>query len=434
MQSSLSLFIARRLAGNDKRSFSRLIIRICSVAVALSIAVMIAASAFIAGFKSEISNKIFGFWGHIHITETSYSLSFEPTPISINQTFYPSLKQERSFSYEPEEVSPFIKTDADGLVRSKGGFRQIQAYAHKPGIIRTKTAMEGIILKGVGTDFDWQNMAQFIIEGRPIATNDTAPSRDILISQQTARRLEVKVGDKFIIYFVNDNEQLKRVFQVCGIYNTGLEEYDRKFALTDLRTVQDLLNWDSTQVAGFEIWLDDIRDMRPAAEYLYYDRLPEDLLSVSIREKFPAIFDWLELQNYNEVVILGLMLIVALMNMITTMLVLVLEHTNMIGILKTFGTTDRVVRNVFLYYGTMILVRGMLWGNALGLGFCWLQSHFRFIKLKEADYYLSYAPIKINWAMVIGLNVGTLLITVLFLLLPGYLVTRITPIKAIQVK
>jgi lipoprotein-releasing system permease protein len=422
------------LASHDKRAFSRLIIRICSVAVALSIAVMITASAFIAGFKSEISNKIFGFWGHVHITETSYSLSFEPTPISINQAFYPSLKDQRQFSYEPQEENLFAKPDANGTVTSRGGFRHIQAYAHKPGIIRTKTAMEGIILKGVGRDFDWQNLAPYLIEGKPIQQNDTASSRDIIISSYTARRLEVKPGDKFILYFVKGDDQLKRVFQVSGIYNTGLEEYDRKFALADLRTVQELLNWDSTQVAGFEVWLDDIRDMRAATDYLYYDKLPENLLSVSIREKFPAIFDWLELQNYNEVVILSLMLIVALMNMITTMLVLVLEHTNMIGILKTFGTTDRTVRNVFLYYGAIILVRGMLIGNAIGIAFCLLQDRFKFIKLKEADYYLSYAPIKINWWLVAGLNVGTLVITTLFLLLPGYLVTRITPIKAIQVK
>ncbi len=431
---SVALFLARRLAGADKRSFSRLIIRICSIAVALSIAVMITASAFIAGFKSEISNKIFGFWGHIHITETAYSLSFEPKPISRQQDFYPSLAAERRFSYPPENPSPLIGTNADGSAQSRGGFRHIQVYAHKPGIIRTKAAMEGIILKGVGDDFDWANLSPYLIAGEPINTTDSAASRQILISKETARRLEASVGDKFIVYFVKENEQLKRAFQVCGIYHTGLQEYDRKFALTDLRIVQDLLNWDSTQVEGFEVWLDDIRDMRLAADYLYYERLPEDLLSVSIREKFPAIFDWLELQNYNEVIILGLMLIVALMNMITTMLVLVLEHTNMIGILKTFGTTDRTVRNVFIYYGAMILMRGMLWGNLLGLALCLLQDRFKLIRLNEADYYLSYAPVKINWPMVVGLNLGTLLITVLFLLLPGYLVTRITPVKAIQLK
>jgi lipoprotein-releasing system permease protein len=431
---SVSLFLARRLAGTDKRNFSRLIIRICSIAVALSIAVMIAASAFIAGFKTEISNKIFGFWGHIHITETSYSLSFEPKPISIHQDFYPSLSQERRFNYTPEQPNPLIRAAEDGTVRSRGGFRHIQAYAHKPGIIRTKTAMEGIILKGVGADFDWTNLSPYLIDGKPINNHDSTGTRQILISKETARRLEVKTGDKFIVYFVKEQEQLKRAFTVCGIYHTGLEEYDRKFALADLGTVQELLNWDSSQVAGFEVWLDDIRDMRPATDYLYYERLPENLLSVSIREKFPAIFDWLELQNYNEVIILGLMLIVALMNMITTMLVLVLEHTNMIGILKTLGTTDRTVRNVFIYYGAMILLRGMLWGNLLGIGFCLLQERFRFIRLNEADYYLSYAPVKINWAMVAGLNIGTLLITVLFLLLPGYLVTRITPVKAIQLK
>jgi lipoprotein-releasing system permease protein len=429
---NLSLFIAKRLAGTDKRSFSRLIIGICSVAVAMSIAVMIAASALIAGFKYEISNKIFGFWGHIHLTETAYSLSFEPTPVSINQAFYPKLKDERSFVHTPEYQDDGITPGQE--VRSKGGFSHIQAYAYKPGIIRTKTAMEGIILKGISTDFDWGHMAPYLVKGRQIVLNDSAPSRDILISSQTARRLEVNVGDRFIVYFVKEQEQLRRAFEVCGIYHTGLEEYDKKFALADLRTVQELLNWDSSQVAGFEVWLDDLRDMRLASDYLYYERLPENMLSVSIREKFPAMFDWLELQNYNEIVILGLMLIVAIINMITTMLVLVLEHTNMIGIMKTFGASNGVVRNVFLYYGTIILARGLFLGNLIGLGFCLLQDRFRFITLNESDYYLSYAPIKINWLLVAGLNFGTLLITIIFLLIPGYLVTRISPIRAIQLK
>jgi lipoprotein-releasing system permease protein len=430
-----SLFIAQRLASHDKRAFSRLIIRICSIAVALSIAVMIAASAFIAGFKHEISNKIFGFWGHIHITETAYSISFEPKPVSIDQPFYPGLSAVRNFTFEPQESG--LLGQSAKTIQSRAGFRHIQAYAHKAGIIRTKTAMEGIILKGVGRDFQWENMEPYLVEGQMIQLTDSSggsASRDIMLSAFTARRLEVKTGDKFVVYFVKGEEQLKRVFRVCGIYNTGLEEYDRKFALADLGTVQDLLGWDTTQVAGWEVWLDDLRDMKPATDYLYYDVLPENLLSVSIKEKFPAIFEWLNLQNYNESVILGLMLIVALMNMITTMLVLVLEHTNMIGILKTLGAKDSAVRNIFMYYGAIILLRGMVIGNVIGISFCLLQDKFKFIKLNEADYYLSYAPIKMNWTLVLSLNLGTLFITIFFLLLPGFLVSRITPIKAIQVK
>lgn len=432
---NLPLFLARRIAFAPGNNFSRLIIRIAIVAVALSVAVMIAATSLIAGFKSEISRKIFEFWGHIHISDTGYSLSFEPRPISRDQDFYPSLDTITSL---PADLLSELKTDGacPDLRRTVpyGGVRHIQAFAHKPGIIRTKTDMEGILLKGVGADFDWQNLAPYLLEGRPIARNDTAPSRDIIISRQTADRLQVGVGDKFIVYFVKEGEQLKRLFQICGIYKTGLEEYDRKFALCDLGQVQNLLGWRPDEVAGFEIWLDDIRDIDAYNCFIYSEVLPDSLLCVSIRDKFPAIFEWLELQDYNEIVILGLMLLVAIINMITALLVLVLERTTMVGVLKALGETNGRVRQVFLYHAALITLTGMFWGNLIGLGFCWLEDKYRFIRLNEADYYLAYAPVKFNWLPIVGINVCTLLITVLFLILPSLIVSKIAPVRVIQFK
>lgn len=427
--------MARRIAFASGRNFSRLIIRIAIVAVALSVAVMIVATALIAGFKHEISRKIFEFWGHIHISDTGYSLSFEPRAISKNQDFYPALD---TIDGIPSELLRTLKADevCPDLRRTKtyGGVRHIQVFAHKPGIIRTKTDMEGILLKGVGADFDWENLRPYLLEGQPIAWNDSTPSRDILISRQTADRLQVGVGDKFIVYFVKEGEQLKRLFQVCGIYKTGLEEYDRKFALCDLRHVQNLLGWKDDEVAGFEVWLDDIRDIDAYNCYIYSEVLPDDLLSVSIRDKFPAIFEWLQLQDYNEVVILTLMLAVAIINMITALLVLVLERTTMIGILKALGETNGRIRQIFLYHAAVITLTGMFWGNLIGLGFCFLQDHFHLIRLNEADYYLSYAPVEVQWWSVIGVNAGTLLITLVFLLIPSLVVSRIAPVRAIQFK
>lgn len=402
------------------------------MAVALSVAVMIAASALIAGFKNEISRKIFEFWGHIHITDTSYSLSFEPQPIEQHQSFYPSLDSIRHIVYKEPEVLWGYETGREVERTSRGGIRHIQAFAHKPGIIRTKTAMEGILLKGIGPDFDWENLQPYLLEGRPLQLNDTAPSRDIILSRQTADRLQVGVGDKFIVYFVKENEQLRRLFQVCGIYKTGLEEYDRKIALCDIRQVQQLLGWNGHQVAGFEVWLDDIRDMDLYNEYIYSEVLDNELLSVSIRDKFPAIFEWLQLQDYNEIVILGLMLAVAIVNMITALLVLVLERTTMIGILKALGERDGRIRQVFLYHAAVITLTGMFWGNLLGVGFCVLQDRFHLIRLNEADYYLSYAPVELNWAPWLVINVGTLLVTLVFLLLPSYVVSKVSPVRAIR--
>lgn len=429
---NLPFFIARRIAFSGKKNFSRFIIRIAIVAVALSVAVMIAASALIAGFKYEISRKIFEFWGHIHITDTAYSLSFEPQPIEQNQPFYPALDTVRGISYTEPEVLWGFETGREVHLNSRGGIRHIQTFAHKPGIIRTKTAIEGILLKGIGPDFDWENLQPYLLEGRPLNLNDTAPSRDIILSRQTADRLQVGVGDKFIVYFVKENDQVRRLFQVCGIYKTGLEEYDRKIALCDIRQVQQLLGWNNHQVAGFELWLDDMRDLDLYNEYIYNEILDSDLLSVSIRDKFPAIFEWLQLQDYNEVVILGLMLAVAIVNMITALLVLVLERTTMIGILKSLGETNGRIRQVFLYHAAVITVTGMFWGNLIGVGFCMLQDKFHLIRLNEADYYLAYAPVQLNWAPWLIINLGTLAITLVFLLLPSYVVSKVSPVRAIR--
>ena len=430
---NLPLFIARRIAQAGGKNFSRLIIRIATAAVALSVAVMIAASALIAGFKTEISRKIFEFWGHLHLSTSMYTLS-EPTPIPVDQPFYPSIDTVRSLSYPVEEEILGYATGRAVTKKSHGGIRHIQVYALKPGIIRTKTAMEGILLKGIGKDYDWQNMKPYLLEGRHIALNDSAPSRDIVLSRQTADRLQVGVGDKFVVHFVKEGEQLRRLFQVCGIYKTGLEEYDRKFALCDIRQVQNLLGWQENEVAGFEIWLDDIRDLDVYNDYMYEEVLPGDMLSATIRERFPAIFEWLQLQDYNEVVIMGLMFLVAVINMITALLVLVLERSNMIGILKALGENNSRIRLIFLYHAALITLWGMFWGNLFGLGFCWLQHTFHFISLNEADYYLAYAPVKVEWFTLLLINTGTLAITLLFLMVPSMIVSRVTPVKAIHFK
>lgn len=431
---NLPFFIARRIAFSGKKNFSRVIIRIATAAVALSVAVMLSATALISGFKSEISRKIFEFWGHIHISDTAYSLSFEPKPIERDQRFYPALDTVRGVQYSEPEILFGYETGRQVSARSRGGIRHIQVFAHKPGIIRTKTAMEGILLKGIGPDFDWSNLRPYLLEGQPIALGDSAPSRDIIISRQTADRLQVGVGDKFVVHFVKGNDQLRRMFQISGIYKTGLEEYDRKFALCDIRMVQDLLGWSETQVAGFEVWLDDIRDLDLFTEYIYDEVLPPDMLCASIREKFPAIFEWLQLQDYNEIVILVLMLAVAIVNMITALLVLVLERTTMIGVLKALGETTGRIRQVFLYHAAVITLSGMFWGNLLGVGFCYLQDRFHFITLNEADYYLSYAPVQLNWLPWLVINLGTLAVTLVFLLLPSYVVSRVSPVRAIQFK
>lgn len=430
-------FLARRVAASGQQSFSRLILRIAVAAVALSVAVMICSNALISGFKSEISNKIFGFWGHIHITDTDINRSLlEAYPISKYQPFYPALDTIRRVAYLQEEA--WFGYRVERLKETRGGIRHIQAFAIKPGIIeagkKKDKEIEGIILKGIGEDFDWAFMQQYIKRGGAITLPDTALSDEILISDQTAARLQVDTGDAFIMHFVEKGEQLRRRFRVSGIYRTGLEEYDRKFALVDIRQIQRLLGWDESQVSGFEVFIDDIDDLEPIAEYIYFEKLPADLYAETIREKLPEIFDWLDLQDINEVVILSLMIIVAIINMVTALMILILERTNMIGILKALGAANWGIRKIFLYYAAYIIALGLFWGNLIGIGLCLLQDRFEFITLSEENYYLTTAPIDLNFWPILMVNLGTLVITLFFLVIPSYLVASISPVKAIRFK
>lgn len=395
---------------------------------------MILAFALIEGFQKEISSKIFGFWGHIHITDTNINRSFEAIPIDLNQDFYPDLDTVGQVSYPCEKMIFGYQYAETGACETKGGIDYVQPFILVPGIIKTKKLLEGIILKGFDKDFRTEKLEPFLKDGAFPVLNDSVPSREVILSEQTAQRLKLKVGDRLTVHFVQEGDQLKRGFTVGGIYKTGLEEYDQKFALIDLRVLQQILGWQEDQVSGFEVFVENISDLDPLNDFVYLDVLPGDLYSETIRDKFPAIFEWLELQDINKVVILLLLMIVAIINMVTTLLILILERTKMIGMLKSLGQTDWNIRKIFLYHAGIIILHGMFWGNLFGIGACWLQKKFEFIKLSEADYYLNVAPVDINiWAILL-INICTLAIIILFLLIPSYLVARIQPVKALRFK
>lgn len=432
---NLEYFIAKRVAASGKKSFSRLIIRIAILAIALSISVMIVSAGFIRGFKSEISNKIFGFWGHIDIKDTNASLTSEDIPIDINQDFYPHLDTIKRVKYlRPKKFFGFEFSDQMEEAWTKGGVRHIQIYAYKNGVIKTDNEIEGIRIKGIGKDFDWEFMKEHLKEGSPIEWNDSTTSRDIILSQQTADRLNLEVGDAFNIYFVKNGDYVPRRFKLKGKYRTGLAEYDKRTAIADIRQIQNLNGWSENEVGGFEVFIDDLEDLEPLTEHIYIDKLPAQFFAQSIRDQMDQIFEWLELTNTNERLLVSLMLLIAIINMVTALLILILERTNMIGILKALGKSNWNIRKIFLYYAAYIIVVGLFWGNLIGLLLCYLQDKFHFIKLSEEDYYLSYAPIEINWWVVVSLNLGTLVITLIFLVIPSYLVTRISPVKAIRFK
>jgi lipoprotein-releasing system permease protein len=405
---NLAAYIVKHIAFSEKRNLSAFIIRVAIAAVALSMAVMVVTTATVNGFQQEISRKIFGFWGHIHISGYDLNYSYEDlTPISTQQNFYPAL----------DTVS---------------GIKHIQVYARKAGIIKTENDIEGIMLKGIGADFDWQNFERFLQQGKTLNLSDSTKSNDILISQTTAKRLHLGIDSSLVIYFVQETPRVRK-FKVGGIYKTGLEEYDEKYALIDIRHVQKLNGWTNEQVGGFEISLDNMKDLDQMTELIHYD-IEGDLKVQSMKEINPNIFEWLALQNTNEQLILGLMLFVAIINMATALLILILERTNMIGILKALGATNRSIAAVFLYNAALIVGLGIVLGNIIGLALCWLQHRFGFITLDEESYYIHTAPIEVNWQLLLWLNIGTLLLSIVVLLIPAYFVTRIEPIKAIKFK
>lgn len=404
---NLPFFIAKRMALGQQKSFSSLIIKIAIAAIALSLAVMLISTALVMGFKKEISNKVFGFGGHIQITSFDANRSFEDlSPISKNETFYPYL---------------------DTLT----GIKNVQVYAHKIGVLKNEETIEGIILKGIGSDFDWSYFQTYLKEGTTFEVQDSIKSNAILLSQYTANRLGIGVGEEILSYFVQKRIRYRK-FKVVGIFKTGIEEVDERFAIVDIAHIQKLNKWEKDEVGGCSVILDDVANLEPMNEYIHYQVLDPDLKSVTVKQLNPGIFEWLELQNMNEIIILTLMVIVAVINMITALLILILERTNMIGILKALGTTNQSIRWVFLYNAAYIIGIGLLLGNLIGLGICALQHYFEFITLPEESYYLSVAPIDFNWLNILIINIGTFLVALLALIVPSYLVSFIDPIKAIR--
>lgn len=404
------LFIAKRIVFRSKKDhqISRPIVRIAILGVALGIAVMIISVAIVTGFQKEIRNKVVGFGGHIQISNYDANSSLEIKPIDKNQPFYPRLKRLE-------------------------GIRHVQVYATKAGIIKTDEAIEGVILKGLGSDFDWDFFKNKIVEGTPFLVNDSVKSKKILISKFIADRLKLKINDKFNMYFI-ENQQLSnriRPFEVAGIYETGLEEFDKFYVLCDIGHIQKLNNWTDKQVGGFEILISDFNKLEVLGKKVY-EMIGYNLNAKTVKEQYPQIFDWLELQNINVLIIIILMVVVAGINMISALLIIILERTNMIGILKALGANNWSVRKTFLYTAFYLTGLGLFWGNLLGLSLCLLQKHFNLIKLSQENYYVSVVPINFSFPHFLIINVGTLVICILMLVIPTYIITKITPIKAIR--
>jgi lipoprotein-releasing system permease protein len=411
---NLELFIARRLffTKENKEGISNSVITIAIFGIALGMAVMILSVAIVTGFKEQIRQKVTGFSSHILIANYENNNSYEASPVSAIQSFYPD-------------------------IQNINGIKHIQTFATKAGIIKTKTNFQGVVLKGIGTDFDWSFFNSSMVDGKTFKIDKDQKNDSVIISRYLASLLKLKTGDPLFMFFINDPIKMRR-FIVSGIYSTDLQEFDKLFVLGDIAHVQKLNDWTESQVNGFEVIIDNFDDIERMTKIIKkevgaeYIKGKEQLAVSNIKESYPQIFDWLDLTNTNVWIILGLMIVVSTFNMISGLFIIILERTNMIGILKALGARNSSISKVFLYHAAFLISKGLLLGNVIGIVLGFIQYKFEIVKLDPSTYYIDSVPVNFKIWHILLLNAGTLIITTLVLIIPSLIISRIRPAKAIK--
>lgn len=404
-------FISKRLVTKSdyKSSISAPIIKIAISAIAIGVVMMFIAIATGFGLQEKIREKIAAFNGHIVINNfTNNQATITQNPVSTQQEFYPS------FTSIPE-------------------IEHIQKVATKYGIIRTETDFEGIVVKGVDEQYRWEYLEEFLVDG-VLPVFDESISREVLISDYLATRLGFKTGDKLIVYFLReDQDRLPRSvgLTISGIFDSGFKEFDETYIIADLKQIQRLNNWSANEIGQFELFVEDFNDIQEVG-YKVYEEVDSFLNASTIVELYPSIFEWLKMFDFNIILIIGIMILVAGINMMTALLVLILERTQMIGILKALGSSDWSIRKIFLYNAGYLIFKGLFWGNLIGIGLLLIQKYFKIIQLNPETYYVSEAPIYLSLDYILMINFGTLLLCLLMLLIPSVIIVKISPVKAMK--
>lgn len=407
---NISFFIAKRLAFSKQQSFSRFIIRLSVSATAVGVAAMIITLCFVNGFQQTVSEKVFSFWGHIRVQqyEPDKSMVAEEVPITKNESVLTTIK----------------KTE---------GVKLVQSFATKSAVIEKNKNIEGILLKGIESDYDSSTLKPYLTEGKWLKFTDSNYSKEIILSKQLSTSLSIKINDTINIYFISGEDGVRtyRKLKVIGIYKTGIEEYDKLFAIGDIRLIQKINNWNNNQIGGYEIFTINYHNSDSLSTQLL-NALPSEWMSRTIQSIYPNIFDWLSIQDINRNVVFIIMAIVAIINLITCLLILILERTKMIGILQSIGASNKTIIAIFLYYASVIAAVGISAGFLVGTGICLLQKYTGFISLDETSYYVAKAPISIVWWQIGAVCAATFIVCFLVLIIPALLVKKIKPITALQ--
>lgn len=411
---NLELFIAKKIHFTkvDGKQASPPAVRIAIIGIALGLAVMMLSIAIIVGFKQEVRNKVVGFGSHIQITNFDTSNSYETNPIAVNDSLLTFL-------------------------RNYPGIKHAETFATKWGIIKTDTDFQGIVLKGIDAGYDWTFFSKNLKEGETFTPDPEKPGTEVIISRYLCDLLNLKRGDSFLTYFMGDDVRARR-FTIKGIYDTGYQDYDKLFVIADIRQIRRLNEWENDEVSGIELFVDDYGQLDGIAENLYFDMAEKHdhkgntFYTRSIKELNPMIFSWLGVLDMNVVIILIIMMAVAGFTVISGLIIIILERTNMIGILKALGQNNTSIRKIFLYISFFLIGKGMLWGNIIGLIICFVQYQFRLIKLDPSTYYMDAVPIHLSPGAFILLNIGTLTAAMLMMLGPSYIITKIAPAKSIR--
>jgi lipoprotein-releasing system permease protein len=411
----LELFIAKRIRFNGEKGEKRAsspAVKIAVAGVAIGLTAMILALSIVTGFKKEVRNKIVGFGSHIQITNLGNNNTYETLPVCIS----------------PELTSRLENTE---------GIKQVDVFATKPAIIKTDSAFQVVILKGAGKDYDWSFFKQNMIAGTVVNPNDSVHANQAILSKNIANKLNLKTGDSFLCYFVEEPFRFRK-FHITGIYSTNFYDYDKLFVITDIDLIRKLNDWDDDEASGVELLvtdynrLDEIHRHVFADMITYRDRKDNTFLARSIKELNPMIFNWLELLDMNVVVIIILMFAISVFTMISGLLIIILERTNMIGILKTLGAQNYNIRKIFLYVSSFLILKGMLWGNMIAIAILVIQKNFGLIKLDPETYYVSEMPVDVNIFYILLINTGTLILSIVAMIGPSYLIAKIYPAKSLR--